>query len=208
MIVNLLLTVLLSASMASPGTSQENLEWRSCEIGGISMSIAHADTDDHIKYHRLYVHVTNNTDSTVYFDPEMNISAVCIRKNGRKKSMNVWSVRDYKSKIDRSQMKDLILSGLVEGIFFPNSTLDPEVQEYIRQERIDSISAGQARDSEARMRGYLGRCSLAPGTSVSGFFHVRKMKGEGYMVIVRTGGKKAVFEWDALWRPAGTVPEE
>ena len=64
------------------------------------------------------------------------------------------------------------------------------------QQRISDFVNAMAREQEVKKFGYLKMNTVNPGDVISGYVHVKRVKGEKVQFIVNIEGAEYVFDWD------------
>lgn len=198
--------------------------WQFYYKNGVVVASAKSEVRDYGKWHRVELVITNNTMMPLEFDPVINLSASSTDAAGIESSLEVWSSEEYQKKIERTQLWEEVLMGVSEGMATSSAGYSTATTystysfggysgvatsttriydsgaafraQLLSQQRMADFSNALAVEKEMRKVGYLKRNTINPGESISGYVHVKRVRGEIFRYVVKIEGAEYLFEWN------------
>lgn len=191
---------------------------------GILIAMNNTIVNDYGKYYRIYINLTNNSFYPIEFDPTTTI-AILTDKKGEELALEIQTAEQYDKRIKRTQIWEEVLVGLTNGLSAANagySSSTTILSSYSAGSKhygssisttrtYDASAAYQAQLAasqnmavfsesnfhvrQARNEGYLKRTTISPGESISGYFNIKRKKGESLMIILNIAGAEFQFPW-------------
>ncbi len=66
----------------------------------------------------------------------------------------------------------------------------------LSQQRMADISNAMAEEQEIKRLGYLKKNTIYPGETISGYVHVKRIRGESVQFVINIEGAEYVFDWN------------
>ena len=200
-------------------------KWQVYFKNGVKVALTSSPVRDYGKWHRLDIEISNYTISPIEFDPDASITANSTDIKKGTSELKVWSSEEYIKRVDRTQLFATIMMGIAEGLAtadaghsvsasktytYSSSSAVPTVSTtYTRtynaglafQSRVLSayrmadFSHRLAEVQEIKELGYLKKNTINPGESVSGYIHVKRIKGQKVQFTIDIEGAKYVYDW-------------
>ena len=200
-------------------------KWQVYFKNGVKLALSNTPVRDYGKWHRIDIVISNYTIAPIEFDPEVSITASSVNKKNICSELKVWSSEEYIKRVDRTQLFATIMMGIAEGLatadaghsvsasktytYTPSSSTPIVSTTYTRtynaglafQSRILSayrmadFTHRLAQEQEIKELGYLKKNTINPGESVSGYVHIKRIKGETVQFVIDIEGAKYVYDW-------------
>ncbi len=190
--------------------------WQVYNKNGIIIALTNSIVKNYGRWYRIDVVISNNGVIPFEFDPSVNISAKTINVEGLLVDLDVWSYDDYMKKVRRSQNWESALAGVSEGLstanagkststtyskygYYQTTTYNESEARRAREEsqkRITELDNNMMAEREIIKQGYLKRNTINPGETISGYVHLKRIKGDSVWVVVNIKGAEYLFDWE------------
>ena len=200
---------------------QDGTPWQVYFKNGIKVSLTNSLVRDYGKWHRLDIEISNCTINPIEFTPEESITATSVNAKNEVSKLDVWSAEEYLKKVKRTQVFAEIMVGIAEGLatrdaghsvsktttyhsngthstsytraYNPTASFQAHI---LSAHHMARFSKAMAREHEVKKLGYLKKNTINPGESVSGYVHVKRIKGEKAQFVVKVEGAEYTFDWN------------
>jgi hypothetical protein len=172
---------------------------------------------DYGRYFRVPLIIENNSAIPFDFNPD-NILANIIDMEGERIVLPVLSSNEYMRKVKRSQNWAMALNGFSAGMAgyststTTTSAYSPKIGHVSAVSTTTTYNATAAaiaiqqnaeynrlalEERAIKEEGYLKITTIYPGEIISGYVHIKKLKGQQLNVLVAINGIGYEFSWDA-----------
>lgn len=165
----------------------DGYEWIFRSNNGITVGVCNNFVKtDYGKYYQLGIHVINNSDHTILFNPE-DVDALLLTNKDHDKTLNVYTNDDFQKKIKKKQNLSLGLYAFSVGL---NGSRPSDYM------NLESMKKSYDYDRENLSQTYLKKNTMHPGQSIYGYMNVQHGKGKLLTIRICLDNTYYVYAWD------------
>ncbi len=200
---------------------RDGTPWEVYFKNGLTIALTNSVVKDYGKWHRIDLIISNNSTTPIEFTPELNIASYSIDNQGITTDLQIYSCDAYMKKVKRAQTWAAFAMGFSEGIasagagyststttgyssngvittyqtttYNTNATYQANLAS---QQRLANFSQALQEEKNIKQMGYLKKNTIYPGESISGYVHVKRIKGERVVFIIDVEGAEYLYEWE------------
>lgn len=198
--------------------------WQVYNKNGLMVALTNSTVRDYGKWHRIDIVISNNSLSTIEFDPKQNITASSIDSDNIVTDLEVWSSEEYIKKVNRTQILTAALMGLAEGLSTASagysssvtttthrsghhssisvshtrtySASDAIISGAFAMQRMANLTNLMSDEQHIKKLGYIKKNTINPGESISGYVLIKRVRGYAVKYVVNIEGAEYIFNWD------------
>lgn len=195
---------------------RDGTPWQYYLDNGLKIALTNTIMRSYGKWHKVDIIIFNDSDSLIEIDPENNITAYSIDKDGIKTVLEVWSSEKYTKKVKRAQMWTMAAVGFSEGLstanagystayhYSPNSgytysttynASEAYQAQVTSQNRIANLSVAMVNEQNSKQMGYLKRNTIYPGEIIQGYINIERVSGDVVHITFNVNDTEYAFEW-------------
>lgn len=203
---------------------KDGVAWQYYNKNGIIISLNSTAVKDYGKWHRVELVISNNSINPIEFDPVVNIQANSTDKDSIMTYLDIWSCEQYMKKVNNAHIWASVLMGVAEGMSTANagySTYTTSSNNYrygsytgstvsitrsynaseayqarvLSQQRMENFNNAMHEEKQIKKMGYLKRNTIYPGETISGYVHIKRVKGNILDIKINIEGAEYCFNW-------------
>lgn len=184
---------------------------------GVLVLIACHHTNDFGKYHRVYVHIENNSFTPMKFNPA-DLEATLTDKKGNRTNLEIQTAQEYSNGIGRTQMWEEGFAAIGEtvaanqsaysksttvsrgsngkAIVSNTTTYDANAANAAQaqaNQNIANLKLANKNKRDSKVEDYVRKVTIKPGQVYEGYFNIKRKKDGNLNITIDVGGAKYQF---------------
>lgn len=191
--------------------------WSYYANNGVMVCITCYNTNDYGKYHRVFVHIENNSFTPMEFNPAYT-KAILTDIKGDRLALEIQTAQEYNKRIGRTHMWEESIAAIgehatanqsaySESITFARSkngnavisnttTYDANVANAAKaqaNQKIENLVNANKNLRDSKVENYVRKVTIQPGQVYDGYFNIKRKKDGNLNITLDVGGAKYLF---------------
>lgn len=198
-------------------TKVDDILWSYYANDGVMVYITCYNTNDYGKYHRVYIHIANNSFTPMLFNPA-NTDAILTDSKGNRLALEIQTAQEYSNRIGRTHMWEEGFAALGENAAANKSaysksttvtrgnngkatisnttTYDANAANAAQaqaNQNIANLKQANKNQRDSKVENYVRKVTINPGQVYEGYFNIKRKNDGNLNITLDVGGAKYQF---------------